>query len=114
MRCDAPLTATVEQFSKAGGGMDMDKLTFGPMAPAVPGTVAALYQAWQRFGTMPWQELLQPAHQLASEGFEVWPDFADVLNKASSILDHYSPASAYLKKDGKPWVAGDVLDAAAK
>jgi gamma-glutamyltranspeptidase/glutathione hydrolase len=108
-RSTAPLTATVGQFSKPGGGMDMDKLTFGPMAPAVPGTVAALYQAWQRFGTMPWKALLQPSYQLAIEGFEVWPDLADVLNKASSILAHYSPGSAYLKKDGQPWMAGDVL-----
>ena len=108
-RSSAPLTATLEQFSKPGGGMDMDKLTFGPMAPAVPGTVAALYQVWQRFGTLPWRELLHPAHRLADEGFEVWPDLADVLNKASSILGHYSPASAYLKKDGQPWLAGDVL-----
>ena len=108
-RSTAPLAATVEQFKNPDGSMDRNKLTFGPMSPAVPGTVAALYQAWQRYGTMPWKDLLQPAHQLANGGFEVWPDLADVLNKASSILGHYSSGSAYLKKDGQMWVAGDVL-----
>jgi len=108
-RSMAPLAATVKKFSKPGGAMDNDKLTFGPMAPAVPGTVAALHQAWQRFGTLAWKDLLLPAHQLASEGFEVWHDLADVLNKASSILGHYSGDSAYVKQDGQPWVAGDVL-----
>ena len=89
--------------------MDWDKLTFGPMAPAVPGTVAAMHQAWQRFGSLPWADLLAPAHQLAEEGFEVGPDLAHVLNMASAILKYYSPTSAYVKNDDQPWVAGDQL-----
>jgi len=108
-RSTAPLAATVEMFSKPGGGMDMDKLTFGPMAPAVPGTVAAMHQAWQQYGSLPWKDLLLPAHKLANEGFELWNDLAVVLNKASSVLGHYSSDSAYLKQDGQPWLAGDVL-----
>jgi len=108
-RSAAPLAASVEKYSKASGGMDWDKLTFGPMAPAVPGTVAALYQSWQQFGSMPWADLLAPAQQLAADGIEVWPDLAHVLNMASAILNYYSAGSAYVKKDGQPWVAGDVL-----
>jgi len=60
-RSVAPLTATLEKFSKANGEVDMDKLTFGPMAAGVPGTVAAMHQAWKRFGSLPWQSLLLPA-----------------------------------------------------
>lgn len=108
-RSTAPLAASVEQFQKSDGGIDYDKLSFGPMAPAVPGTVAGLHHAWQRFGSLPWKDLLQPAYQLANEGIEVWHDLADVLNEASSILGHYSNGSAYLKKDGQPWMAGDLL-----
>ena len=108
-RSTAPLAATVAMFSKADGSMDMDKLTFGPLAPAVPGTVAAMYQAWQKYGSLPWRELLLPAHRLANEGFELWDDLAVVLNKASSVLGHYSSDSAYLKPDNQPWAAGDVL-----
>jgi gamma-glutamyltranspeptidase/glutathione hydrolase len=108
-RSVAPLTASVEKFSKQDGSMDWDKLTFGPMASGVPGTVAAMHQAWQRFGSLPWKDLLLPAHQLASEGFEINPDLANVLNMASSILDYYSKGSAYINKDGRPWVAGDLL-----
>ncbi|MCW8926418.1 MAG: gamma-glutamyltransferase, partial [Xanthomonadales bacterium] len=108
-RSVAPLTATVEKYQKPDGSMDMDRLTFGPLAAAVPGTVAALHQAWQRHGSLPWKDLLQPAYELASNGFEVWPDLANVLNKVSSILAYYSPGSAYLKHGGKSWVAGDML-----
>jgi len=108
-RSVAPLKASVERFSKADGTMDWDKLTFGPMAAGVPGTVAAMHQAWKRFGTIPWQDLLAPAHKLASDGFEVGHDLAHVLNMASAILNYYSPGSAYLKEGDQPWVAGDTL-----
>ena len=108
-RSVAPMKASIETYRKTDGEMDWDKLTFGPMAPAVPGTVAAMYQAWQRFGSMPWKDVLQPAFQLASEGFVVGHDLAHVLNMASAVLNYYSKSSAYIKKDSQPWVAGDLL-----
>jgi gamma-glutamyltranspeptidase/glutathione hydrolase len=108
-RSMAPINATVEKYTRADGELDFDKLTFGPMAPAVPGTVAAMYQAWQRFGTLPWKSLLLPAYQLANEGFEVGHDLAHVLNMASAVLNYYSSGSAYIKQGGEPWVAGDRL-----
>jgi gamma-glutamyltranspeptidase/glutathione hydrolase len=108
-RSMAPLNASVEKFSKADGEMDWDKLTFGPMAPAVPGTVAGLFEAWQRYGSMAWKDILQPAQQLAFEGFEIGHDLAHVLNMASSVIGHFSSESAYLKKDGQAWLAGDKL-----
>ena len=61
-RSVAPQTASIEKFSNADGELNMDRLTFGPMAPAVPGTVAGLYTAWQQFGSMPWKDILQPAY----------------------------------------------------
>ena len=108
-RSVAPLAASVEKYTRADGEMDFDKLTFGPMAPAVPGTVAAMHQAWQRFGSLPWKDLLLPAYKLADEGFEMGHDLAHVLNMASAVLNYYSEGSAYTRQDGQPWVAGDVL-----
>ena len=108
-RSVAPLTASVDVFTRADGKVDMDKLTFGPMAPGVPGTVAGMYMAWQQLGSMSWKDILQPAYTLADEGFSVGHDLAHVLNMASKVIHHYSPGSAYLKQDGEPWVAGDKL-----
>jgi len=89
--------------------MDWDKLTFGPMAPGVPGTVAAMYQAWQDLGSLPWKDLLLPAYLLANDGFAVGHDLAHVLNMASTVLNYHSPNSAYVRQGGQLWVAGDVL-----
>lgn len=108
-RSVAPSNASVDLFTRANGELDMDKLTFGPMAPGVPGTVAGMYMAWQQLGSMSWKDILKPAYILADEGFSVGHDLAHVLNMASKVIHHYSPDSAYLKQDGKPWVAGDKL-----
>jgi len=108
-RSVAPLAASVEKYSGADGELDWDKLTFGPMAPAVPGTVAGMYRAWQSFGSLPWKELLQPAYQLANDGFEIGYDLANVLNMGSNVFKTYASGSAYLKQGGQPWVAGDTL-----
>ena len=38
---------------------------------AVPGQVAGLGLAWERYGTMPWKDLLQPAIALAKQGLPI-------------------------------------------
>lgn len=43
----------------------------GYQASGVPGTVKGLWMAHQRFGTMPWSELLEPAIHYAEQGFLV-------------------------------------------
>ena len=108
-RSAAPLEASVKSFTGADGELEWDELTFGAKAPAVPGTVAGMFLAWQRFGSMPWKDLLQPAYQLADQGFEVGHDLAWVLNIASDVLKAHAAGSAYLKQGGGAWVAGDLL-----
>lgn len=108
-RSVAPMAASEEKFKGADGELDWDRLTWGSMAAAVPGTVAGMYMAWQRYGSMEWKALLQPAYQLALEGFEVGHDLAEVLNMAADEFRVHARGSAYLRKDGRPWVAGDTL-----
>lgn len=43
----------------------------GHQASGVPGTVMGLWQAHQRFGSLPWAELIQPAVHYAQSGFTV-------------------------------------------
>ena len=108
-RSVAPQAASVEKYTMNDGELDWDKLTFGAMAAGVPGTVAGMHTAWQRFGTMEWKDLLQPAYLLASEGFEIGHDLASVLNMAAGVFGVHGRGSAYLKPGGGPWVAGDRL-----
>lgn len=45
--------------------------TDGPTASGVPGTVAGLWEMHQKFGKLPWADLVEPARRLASDGFPI-------------------------------------------
>jgi len=109
-RSMAPLTAELEKLQGEDGEMDWNRLTFGPLAAAVPGTVAGLYQAWQQYGSMPWGDLLQPAYMLASQGIRVSRDLEYALSDGASILSRYPASKAiYLKNDTQAYQAGELF-----
>ena len=43
----------------------------GGRAIAVPGDMYGYYMAWKKYGRLPWKELVQPAIDLAKDGFKV-------------------------------------------
>ena len=47
----------------------------------VPGEVHGQYEAWKRYGWLPWKHLVQPAIDLARNEFEITACLADVLTK---------------------------------
>ena len=92
------------------GEIDWESITFGPSAPAVPGTVAGLYEAWDKFGSLPWPKLVSPAVDLATNGIVVTNDLAYALAEAKPILSNYAGSTAaYLKPDGSSHAAGEIL-----
>jgi gamma-glutamyltranspeptidase/glutathione hydrolase len=74
----APLAADRDMYLDADGDVVSKALLVGGQAAGVPGTVAGLWAAHQRHGTLPWKELVMPAVELAKEGF--LPDPALVAN----------------------------------
>jgi gamma-glutamyltranspeptidase/glutathione hydrolase len=66
----APAAATRDMYLDTAGNVAGDASLVGHQASGVPGTVAGLWAAHQRHGSLPWRELLQPAIRLAREGFE--------------------------------------------
>ena len=78
----APAAATRDMYLDDKGAVIKDASVIGPRAAGVPGTVAGLWLAHQRYGTKPWRELLQPAIKLAREGYTVSPMMAARIQEA--------------------------------
>ena len=65
----APGAAHRDMFLNEQGNIIENSTLIGARAAGVPGTVAGFWAAHQRFGTLPWEQVLQPAIKLAREGF---------------------------------------------
>ena len=101
----APAAATRDMFVYKAGRTPHRKV-------GVPGTVRGLALAHQRFGKLPWRELVLPAVRLAREGFELDAPLAADLNKVLANSDKTQFAAlhrAFGRADGEPWIAGDRL-----
>jgi gamma-glutamyltranspeptidase/glutathione hydrolase len=101
----APAAATKDMFVQPEGRTAHRRV-------GVPGTVRGLALAHQRFGRMPWKQLVTPAVDLASRGFLIDAATADSLN---SILQRTNPKDfaefhhVFGNPNAGPWKAGDRL-----
>jgi gamma-glutamyltranspeptidase/glutathione hydrolase len=99
----APAAAFPTMFTK-------DDTLFTPKAVAVPGTVRGMGLAHQRFGSLPWAQLLQPAVALARDGFLVDRNLAELMNTYLAEKPHLPEFQrVFGKPGGGPWAAGDRL-----
>ena len=67
----APIASSRDMYLDKNGNIVPDKSTLGGLAIGVPGTVAGLEAIHKKFGTLPWKDLVQPAINLALNGYVV-------------------------------------------
>ena len=67
----APLAASANMYLDKEGNVLPNKSTLGGLAVGVPGTVAGLVAIHKKFGKLPWEALIQPAIELAKNGYIV-------------------------------------------
>lgn len=105
----APMAATRDMFLDAEGNLT-DKSVVGHLASGVPGSVMGMWEAHQRFGTLPWADLVAPAVALA-EGFPVRSRFLNSLDPemVRSLSAFAASAAQFLPRDGQPPQVGDTL-----
>jgi gamma-glutamyltranspeptidase/glutathione hydrolase len=80
----APLAATRNMYLDSKGDVSEDSLV-GWRAAGVPGTVRGMELAHQKYGRKPWAELLDPAIQLANDGYAVLYSFDASLHAEDEI-----------------------------
>ncbi|HEY9081361.1 gamma-glutamyltransferase [Magnetovibrio sp.] len=107
----APMAATPDLFVKPDGtAMKFFEGVVGGRSVGTPGTLKLMFEAHQRYGKLTWARLLQPAIDLAQEGFEISPRLAQLIAKDQERLGTYPDTQAYFfDADGAPLKAGSIL-----
>ncbi|MDM8547500.1 gamma-glutamyltransferase [Candidatus Venteria ishoeyi] len=104
----APAKAHRDLFLDAKGDVDKQRSRFSHLAVGVPGTVAGLILALEKYGSLPLKAVLQPAIRLAQKGIIVSPALHEALKTRGSQLNT-TAQQAFLKPDGTPPAIGERL-----
>ncbi|GBF79377.1 gamma-glutamyltransferase [Aphanothece sacrum] len=106
----APLAATENMFLDENSNVDQKKVRFSHQAVGVPGTVAGLAMALEKYGTISLKRALEPAIKLAENGIIVDEDLYNSLIFSRRNLQK-NPASLaiFYKSDGSPYQIGENL-----
>ena len=99
-----------DMFLDEHGEADPEKSRESGLAVGVPGTVAGMVLALQRYGTITLKDALAPAIRLAEQGIRVSPELAASLQDASPRLRRWPAAAAiFYHPDGTPYAPGEML-----
>ncbi|TPV33269.1 gamma-glutamyltransferase [Paucihalobacter ruber] len=102
----APIAATKDMYLDANGNVIPGKSTLGAMAVGVPGTVAGIFEAHEKFGNLDVKTILQPVIELAQKGFVVTSDQAIQFNSLDSLFTAVNGQTILYNKTVK---TGDTL-----
>jgi gamma-glutamyltranspeptidase/glutathione hydrolase len=103
----APAAAHRNMYVDSGGNARTDLSQDGHLSSGVPGTVAGLFES-AKYGRLPFADLIEPAIELAEQGFAIGAREARSLNSLQDELKRFNTMpSVFLK--AQPWKAGDTL-----
>jgi gamma-glutamyltranspeptidase/glutathione hydrolase len=106
----APAAASREMFLGPDGNVDTEKARLSRLSAGVPGTVKGLVHAQEKYGTMPLEDVMEPAIRLAEGGFPVSFAFAQSLVSGRERLSRDISSMAYFfHKDGSAYKPGEIL-----
>lgn len=105
----APAGASPDMFLDDDGSVMpfQDRVESG-QSVGIPGTLKGLDTALSKWGTMPMDELIQPATELAEDGVEVNWVLADAIEDNEEKLSRSAAEDVFLP-DGEPLEEGDKL-----
>jgi len=106
----APAQATRDMYLDNAGDVDKKRARFSYLSVGVPGTVAGLALALEKYGSMELAEVMAPAIYLARNGISVSPSTAEALRQREQRLaTHPATAAVFLHPDGSALAAGERL-----
>jgi len=105
----APSASTRDMFLDDKGSFIPEKSQEGYLSCGVPGSVAGLLYALEKYGTLPRDSVLDPAINLADYGFEIEPKLAESLNSNYETFRKYNSTSKIFTKNGLKFSDGEVF-----
>ncbi|WP_277111224.1 gamma-glutamyltransferase [Chryseobacterium taklimakanense] len=103
----APEKASRDMYLDKKGNANTDLSQNGRLAVGIPGSVAGFY-ATLKHCNLPMNQLIQPAIDLAEQGFAITEREANLLNSLrNEFLKHNISKTAFVKNE--KWKAGDLL-----
>lgn len=104
----APAAASRNMYLNEEGELIEDLSVKGHLGAGVPGTVDGMVKAHEKYGSLPWEVLVQPAIDLAEEGFPLTEKEAEKLNEYQGEFIKYSTTRPdFILKDD--WEEGDTI-----
>lgn len=106
----APGKATPDMYKLDDKGKVVNnESVIGGKSVAVPGDVAGLLMALEKYGTMSREEVMQPAIDLAENGFKVTKNFSNMIKDNFDNINKFEATKAIYLKDGLPFEEGDTI-----
>ncbi|MEM9255669.1 MAG: gamma-glutamyltransferase [Pseudomonadota bacterium] len=105
----APSDARRDMFLDTDGRVDQQREYFSHQSAAIPGTVAGLLYALDRYGTISRKRALAPAIALARNGITVtWPLHQVIQARAEQLAKNKEAARLFLQPDGSAPAVGSL------
>jgi len=104
----APIASSRDMYLDEKGDVIPGLSLNGHLASGIPGSVAGMFAAHERYGKLEIAELIQPAIEVARDGFAVTSLQADRLNNFKERFEKNNLHRPVFVKD-TPWKAGDQL-----
>ena len=105
----APLAASRDMYLDEDGNVIEDLSTLGHLASGVPGSVDGMFRAHEKYGSLPMEQLIQPAIDLAANGFALTEKEAENLNSSrEALVEHNTELPDFLLSESG-WQTGDTI-----
>lgn len=105
----APAAATRDMYLNEQGEFVSSRSEVGHLSAGVPGSVAGLLYALEKYGTRKREQVIQPAIDFAGRGFPISYRFADALKSDVKNLSLFPATRKIFTKNGQPYEEGDIL-----
>ncbi len=106
----APAGASGDMYLDAEGNVDKQRARFSYLSTGVPGAVAGMALALEKYGTMSLAQVMAPAIYLARNGIPVTPQMANALHRRQKRLSkHPATVRIFLDDDGTTLASGEQL-----